>query len=269
MIMMKFSFSTLGCPNWKWTEVLSAAKDLGYDGIEIRGLGADIFAPDIKIFKEDNTEKTLNDLKSLSLKISCFSTECLLHAQSDCTGLVRDYIDLAARLQCENIRVLGDTGPAPTYGGINEELVLKRLKELAPYAEEKGINILLETNGVYADSKKALSVIKEVNSPNVALLWDVHHTCRFFNENIEDTYSLIGEYVRHIHIKDSKLENNKVVYKMIGKGEIPVKALLLMLKEKGYKGFVSLEWVKRWNDELEDPGIVFSHYINTVKQIVK
>ena len=33
---MKVSFSTLGCPEWSWAEITSMAKDLGFDGIEIR-----------------------------------------------------------------------------------------------------------------------------------------------------------------------------------------------------------------------------------------
>ena len=48
---MKFSFSTVGCPNWLWSEITAAALDLGYDGIELRGLGADLFVPEIKIFQ--------------------------------------------------------------------------------------------------------------------------------------------------------------------------------------------------------------------------
>ena len=35
---MKLAFSTLGCPGWMWRDILSAAADLGYDGIEMRGL---------------------------------------------------------------------------------------------------------------------------------------------------------------------------------------------------------------------------------------
>ena len=35
---MKLSFSTLGCPKLSFRDVLSIAKDLGYDGIELRGI---------------------------------------------------------------------------------------------------------------------------------------------------------------------------------------------------------------------------------------
>jgi fatty-acyl-CoA synthase len=34
---MKLAFSTLGCPEWTWTEIYPMAYDLGYSGIEIRG----------------------------------------------------------------------------------------------------------------------------------------------------------------------------------------------------------------------------------------
>ena len=41
---MKLAFSTLGCPDFSWNDIYSMAKDLGFDGIEIRGLGNEIFA---------------------------------------------------------------------------------------------------------------------------------------------------------------------------------------------------------------------------------
>lgn len=34
---MKFSFSTLACPGYTWADIYSMAKDLGFDGIEVRG----------------------------------------------------------------------------------------------------------------------------------------------------------------------------------------------------------------------------------------
>ena len=42
---MKLAFSTLGCPNWPWREIYAAAKDLQVDGIEIRGIENEMYAP--------------------------------------------------------------------------------------------------------------------------------------------------------------------------------------------------------------------------------
>ncbi len=36
---MKIAFSTLGCPDFDWSDIYSMAKDFGFDGIEMRGLG--------------------------------------------------------------------------------------------------------------------------------------------------------------------------------------------------------------------------------------
>ena len=41
---MKLAFSTLGCPEWSWVDIQAMARDLGFDGIEIRGLGQEIQA---------------------------------------------------------------------------------------------------------------------------------------------------------------------------------------------------------------------------------
>ncbi len=41
---MKLSFSTLGCPDFSWPDIYSMAKDLGFSGTEMRGLGGNLFS---------------------------------------------------------------------------------------------------------------------------------------------------------------------------------------------------------------------------------
>ena len=68
---MKISFSTLACPDFSWTDIYSMAKDFGFDGIEIRGLGNEIFSVNAQPFKAENLPKTIEKLKSLGLEIPC------------------------------------------------------------------------------------------------------------------------------------------------------------------------------------------------------
>ena len=49
---------------------------------------------------------------------------------------------------------------------------------------------------------------------------------------------------------------------MPGFGDLPLEETVGVLKAGGYDGFYSLEWVKRWDMSLEEPGIVFAHYAN-------
>ena len=46
----------------------------------------------------------------------------------------------------------------------------------------------------------------------------------------------------------------------MGEGDLPVYEMLDALKDIGYDGYVSLEWVKRWAPDLTDAGIVFPHF---------
>ncbi|MGN1100260.1 MAG: sugar phosphate isomerase/epimerase, partial [Christensenellales bacterium] len=73
---MKLAFSTLGCPDFTWTDICSMAKDLGFKGIELRGLGGDIFSVKGNPFSADNLDNTIAELKKRSLEIPCISSGC-------------------------------------------------------------------------------------------------------------------------------------------------------------------------------------------------
>ena len=71
---MKLAFSTLGCPEFGWSDVYSMAKDLGFQGIEVRGLGDELFDGKTKPFQQENLPKTLAQLKKIRMNISCISS---------------------------------------------------------------------------------------------------------------------------------------------------------------------------------------------------
>ncbi len=265
---MKICFSTLGCPNWLWQEITSAALDLGYQGIELRGLGQDLYVPQAKIFLPENVAKTADALQKQHLDIACVSSDCLLHdKEADVENRCPAYINLASSLSCPYVRVLADSWG--TVGDpIDDAFVIHRLKALAPYAADKGVTLLVESNGAFADSARLKSLIEAVAHPAVQVLWDINHPIRNFGETIDSTWSNIGKFVRHVHIKDSILVDGKLQYKMLGYGDLPMIPMLKILHENGYQGYLSLEWTKRWNDELEDAGIVFAHYSYQIKKML-
>ena len=89
------------------------------------------------------------------------------------------------------------------------------------------------------------------------------------NEPVEETYSRLKDFIKHVHIKDSVMEEGAVKYKMTGHGDVPVKEAIKLLMENNFEGYISYEWVKRWCDELEDPGVAFSQFINYIKGIIR
>ncbi len=264
---MKIAFSTVGCPEWSWNDIYIMAKDLGFNGIELRGLENTMDLTHARPFSDANLEKTVDTLKKMNLSISCLASSCYLGGNENEDEALKegfDYIELADKLGCKYIRILGDRNPDPR-GEIDDERVVRLLKCLLPSAKEKDVYLLVETSGVYANSARLKKIIEEVNDPNCAVLWDIHHPYRFMKESPEVTMKNIGKYTKYVHVKDSVMnEDGTVAYKILGDGDIPVTKILDLLKIAGYDEYVSLEWTKRWNKELVAAAIVFpafAHYM--------
>ncbi len=259
---MKIAFSTLGCPNFSWTDIYSMAKDFGFDGIEIRGLGEDIFAVKARPFTDSQIDKTIKTLERLGLDIPCLASGCCLKFADkldEAKEEIKAYIELAKKLGTPYIRVLADLDAAP-QGEIDDAYMIEAVKEIAPLAKDTGVTLLLETNGVYSDTKRLKNILDAVNLPYVAALWDTHHPYRFAGEAPEETVANLGAYIKHVHVKDSVMVDGAVSYKLMGKGDLPIPEMLHALQSISYEGFISLEWVKRWAKDIDDCGIVFPHF---------
>ena len=94
MVKVKISFSTLGCPDFEWSDIYSMAKDLGFDGIEIRGVGNDIDAINARPFSALRLQSTIKKLKELRLEIPCLSTGCALNCRITAMRLLIRYINI-------------------------------------------------------------------------------------------------------------------------------------------------------------------------------
>ena len=268
---MKLSFSTLGCPDFAWSDIFSMAKDLGFEGIETRGLGNDAFSVNARPFRAGQIENTINELKRMKLEICCLSSGCALRYEERRAETIEElklYIDLAAKLSTPFIRVLADE-VAEIRGEVDDDLIVGALQEIAPYAEDRDVTLLVETNGVYSFTDRLREVLIRVGSDHVAALWDMHHPYRFAGESPETTIQNLGVFIKYCHIKDSVMENGAVSYRMMGEGDLPIAEMIRALESFNYEGYVSLEWLKSYMPGLEDAGIVFPHYVNFMAQFIE
>jgi fatty-acyl-CoA synthase len=265
---MKFSFSTVGCPSWTWAEITACASDLGFAGIELRGMGDDLSLRSTPVFQPGQIGRTAEALKRKNLSISCLASNLILSGAAFDDSEALHTIELAKDLNCPFIRVLGDEWGHPGHN-VDEDLVLRRLKTLIPQAEEAGVALLVETNGVWADSSKLKKLIEDAGSPAVRVLWDMHHPYRWFGEKPETTVFNLGQYIKHVHIKDSVMADKQPQYKMLTYGDLPLLDMLQQLKNIGYDGYLSMEWVKRWNADLEEPGVAFAHFTYSLSKLLR
>ncbi len=221
----------------------------------MRGVLSELHANNIPQFKPNAIEATKARLKEMGLEIACLSSACEIQRPAvwDKTReMALKYVDIAQALGIPYVRVLADVAPSP-MGKVDDFTVRFAAKELGEYAGERGVTILIENNGVYADSHRLRSLLDAIGLPTVAALWDINHSIRFFGESHEITYGNLAPYIRHVHIKDSYTNGNRVQYCKLGEGDLPVLPIVRMLLSKGYEGYFSLEWLKRWEKYLDEP----------------
>lgn len=267
---MKLAFSTVGCPDYNWTEIYSMAKDLGFQGIEMRVTGGEYFSLHARPFKAENIESTLSDLKKRHLEIPCLSSNCSLKYKEKTEENIMklmEYIELAYKLGTPYIRILADEH-AKEEGEVDDNHVIEVLKKLMPFAEVKNVTLLVETNGVYADTSRLKNLLDSVPSDNIGALWDIHHPYRFKNEQPEETIRNLGAYVKYVHVKDSVMDGDKVSYRLMGEGDIPFEKACKSLESINYEGYISFEWVRNYAPDLENAGVVFPHFIHYMNQYI-
>ena len=267
---MKISFSTLGCPRWSFREILTTAVDLGYQGIEVRGIGQDISVPSAPDFSDQNLPATLAELKRLGLTIPCLDSDCCIHLRENEQAVdaeVAAYIRLAAKLSTPYVRIMA-TAPVPQpMGAVDEGYVRERAIRLGADAKAHGVRLLIETHGVWSDSQKLARLLSLISSDGVGALWDVHHPYRFVGEKPQTTFDNLKPWLCHTHFKDSIRTGDGYRYVMPGFGDVPLAETVRVLTAGQYDGYYSLEWVKRWDTTLEEPGIVFAHYANFMRTL--
>ena len=146
---MKLSFSTLGCPEWQWRDIYATARDLGYDGVEIRGIGREMFAPKMSIFSAENIEKTKETLREAGLAVPLFTTAAYLSDPSQLPLAefeILAYAELAQKLGVKYVRIMGEKTPEPQYESTVAELA-EQYGRFCDMTAPFGVTLLIETSG--------------------------------------------------------------------------------------------------------------------------
>ena len=249
---MNLSFSTRGWPELSWDEMMALATDMGFNGIEVYNLPK--FDPMLDRsgpFHKYQAAATVRQLKEKGLSIPCFDTSCDLSSDPACVSWLQTLMEVA-----KNARVPYVAAVALTE---NEDTIKENLTALLADAREKDVTILIKTSGIYADTARLRKLLDEFACDELAVLWDVHHPFRDFQEKADTTIKNLGDYVRHVHLRDS---NDAGEYDLIGEGTAPIADFMLALSSVNYDGFLSLEWKPEWLDDLQDMEVIFPYFVN-------
>jgi sugar phosphate isomerase/epimerase len=270
---LPIAFSTLGCPAWDFAKILDFAAQNEFAAVELRGLQGSLDLPSHAIFAAQRMQQTKRDIASHNLRIACVSSSTDLgesDAKKHAAGLkdARRFIDLAAALGSRYVRVFGRSSDSEKPTTPNAELkkqVAAGLRELGNYAGPRGVAVLLESH----DDFTAAAVLREIfhlaDSPHVGLLWDAYHTFATSNESPELTVQMLKPWIRHTHLKDAVGTGPNRNYVLTGRGNIPVRKQIEVLRATGYNGVFCFEWEKVWHPELQEPETAIADYARVVK----
>jgi sugar phosphate isomerase/epimerase len=265
------AFSTLGCPKWPWSRILGQAAEMGYAAIELRGIEGQMDLTKRPEFVGSRLGQSMKDLEAAGLRISDLGASARMHEAEPATRAAqldeaRRFIDLAHQLRVPYIRVFGDKVPAGEPKPSVIARVVDALRALGEHAKDSDVGVIIESHGDFTDSPTLLEILKGAAMPNVALLWDAHHTFVAGKEDPAATFKALGSYVRHTHLKDSKPEGDGVRYVLTGEGNVPVRDTVNVLARGGYRGYYSFEWEKAWHPEIEEPEVAFPHYATLMRR---
>ncbi len=269
---MKLSFSTNG---WKlkFSELVKVCAENRITGLEIHDINAQWFA-DEKPFSKTNVTATNKTLFENGVSICCIDA---VGNYADKTKInehkneLANIFSVAEDVNCKYVRLHAYmTEDIKDTAEECDENIKAIMPELIETASEYGVTLLMESMGIYANTKRLAGLLNEFACDNFSAVWDMHHTYRYANEGIEDSIEHLGKHIKHIHVKDSEVDNDVVRYCLLGEGDMPLKSVFNGLRSINYDGYMSLELLPQWLESLGDAEIVlpqFSGYMSSFEAV--
>ena len=266
------SFSTLGCPDWTFEQIIDFAASNHFNGIEIRGIQRELELTKCKEFSTpENILATSKLMKEKGLHFSDLGSSAAMH-HKDATERQKNldeakrFIDLAQKIQCPYIRVFPNNLPKDVERNTSIDLIIQGLMELGEYAKGSDVKVLLESHGELVHVADLQKIMQAAANPHVGLVWDIVNMWSVTKEPPATVYATLKKYIYHTHIKDLKVTDGKEQYTFLGEGETPIFEAIDILYNGGYKGYYSFEWEKLWHPEIEAPEKAIAHYSKVMRE---
>ena len=265
MDMTRIAFSTLAFPNTPLATAISLGQSWGYTGVELRLIDGEFIDPSMPAAERERVKQTV---ATSGLPIVAVDSSIRL-TDEDPAPELRRFLELANEWESPVVRVFGGSLPEePVARRVRIEAAAKVLEETVPLAARLGVAVGLETHDDFSASKVVAELLALVDSPSVGVVWDSHHPYRM-GEQPAEVYERLYSRVLLAQVKDAVRSNTKKEgwqLVLLGKGEVPVREMLRLLDAGGYKGWISVEWEKRWHPEIEEPGIALPQHLTVLRQ---
>lgn len=237
---MKLAVSTLGLPGASLASAVSVAADAGCDGLELR-LHPDTGVHLAMNFAEIAGARALITAKKL--RVLALAGYAKVAAPGPDAPVVRELI-AGLRLAL----ALGASGLRVFPGGADAPGAVRRIRSALRDAPG-GTRILVETHDWMPTGADVARLLDAVALPaRTGAIWDLLHPWRH-GEPPASTLSALGEWLDYVQIKDAVSASDTTPVPL-GSGSVPLTEARALLRERGYDGWVSLEWERTWYPEV-------------------
>ncbi|MFE0677816.1 sugar phosphate isomerase/epimerase family protein [Streptomyces sp. NPDC058867] len=237
------AFSTLGCPDADVHAVARLARTHGCTGVELRCAPPEgLLTPRSSPAERAAVKAHLASVGVRALWLASYVRVADDTVEdSECLARLGTLLELAAEVGALGVRVFpGAPGPGPA----GDACAVRRLRAAADRAAEAGTRLLLETHDSHPAARDVARVLDAVGHPAVGAVWDVLHTWRA-GEGFEESAGVLTPWLDHVQIKDVAAYDDPRPL-LPGTGAVPLAELPAALAAVDYRGWLCLEWEKRW-----------------------
>jgi len=248
---MKIGIQSVCTADLEIEGVISLAKDLGLDGVELAAgyLGkfrGEPEGPQWHISTADtlaSAETAALLAREAGLEIFAFASRCEVEELEKFESLCR----AAGSIGCPFVRIgCGRYDPELGYWG-SMSRSRKLLAAAIEIARQHNVRAVVELhNNTMADGVLAsYELVREFHPRQVGIIFDAGNARLFGYQPWPQTLDILFEYISHVHVKDLAWvrDGEKVSLDVTGPGQGIVEwpELLALLKQRGYQGYLSIE----------------------------
>ena len=253
----------------EFEHALSVMNETGLEYAELQYL----WEKEVGDLNDAEIAKAQSLLKAHKMKVSCISRHnfagMLVGDTEVGDGIYNRHmdslqrcIDMALELGTNVVRIMSFRREMILFGSSGADYwvtntgawdkLLKLLESPVKLAEEKNINLVLETgnNAMVPSAWLGKKLIDDVGSDRLRILWDPANSLYANEPTYPDGWEALKDgYIGHFHIKDAKVNmpHAHVEFCEMGKGDMApyLEPLANEMKLNNYNGYISLESVYR------------------------
>ncbi|NPV81186.1 MAG: sugar phosphate isomerase/epimerase [Firmicutes bacterium] len=244
---MKVGLCTIAFREFPLGDIIEIARSIGVDGIEIWGQAPHV-GPNIG---EKDLEAVRHMIVLAGLRVSVYGSYIRFAAQGRPINSEEDFrnsLMITKSLGAPIMRVWVGDKPSREMRDDDWDLAQKSLARACKEAKEYGITLAMEMHdGYFTDTAATtLKLIQDVCAPNLRA--NYQPSFRPDHDDIMEGFRMVKEFIANVHAQNfnrfATTPDDQIERSLLSEGAVNYKDMIRELRDVGYRGFISIEFIK-------------------------